>query len=147
MTDTVTCPADGCDYTGLKQSVLGHYSGTKDGKHPGGWHKAQDLLEGTPASDSETKPTETSTEPTDTTSGENPTFGNADPVNEPEPARDTTERETDTSDSDPSCLKCESELYDFRQYSNGEYAIVNGHEVFIRGDYQCSNCGKWWFDE
>jgi len=141
MTETITCPANGCDYSGLKQSVLGHYSGTKDGSHPGGWHKAQDLLEGTPASDSET---ETATETRETTSGDNPTFGTSDPVNEPEPDTNTSESGTD---SDPSCRDCGSELYDFRQFTAGEYHAVNGTQVFVRGDYQCANCGKWWVDE
>lgn len=40
------CPADGCDYTGVVQSVAAHYSGKRDDAHSGGYHDAKALLEG-----------------------------------------------------------------------------------------------------
>ena len=72
------------------------------------------------------------------TDGSNPTFGNADPtadVSEPDPS------------SDPTCRECDGELFDFRQYDSGEYHEINGHQVFVRGDFQCSECAKWWVQE
>jgi len=45
MTQAVTCPADGCEYSGAKSSVLGHYSGTRDDAHAGGYRKAKEIVE------------------------------------------------------------------------------------------------------
>jgi len=49
MTETATevyeCPADGCDYDGLKRSVASHYSGKKDDTHSGGYEHAKTLLD------------------------------------------------------------------------------------------------------
>jgi len=46
MAETYECPADGCEYTGLKDSVLGHYSGKQDDSHNGGYAYARQQLEG-----------------------------------------------------------------------------------------------------
>jgi len=70
MSETITCPAKGCDYNGLKKSVLGHYSGKQDDAHAGGYEKAKQLLNG------DTEATETSTETSDSSGGSNPTMGN-----------------------------------------------------------------------
>ena len=40
----VECPADGCDYTGPEQSVIGHYSGSRDDAHQGGYGYAQAII-------------------------------------------------------------------------------------------------------
>lgn len=41
-----TCPVDGCEYSGVKQSVAAHYSGKKpDTGHDGGYEKANQLLQ------------------------------------------------------------------------------------------------------
>jgi len=45
MTQAVTCPADGCEYSGAKSSVLGHYSGMQDANHQGGYRKAKEIVE------------------------------------------------------------------------------------------------------
>lgn len=34
------CPVDGCDYTGSKEAVKGHWGGKQDGDHTGAWHEA-----------------------------------------------------------------------------------------------------------
>jgi len=38
------CPADGCDYSGHREKVLGHYSGKQDEAHSGGYHDAKQML-------------------------------------------------------------------------------------------------------
>lgn len=108
--EIVTCPADDCDYTGPKSSVLGHYSGKTDGLHPGGYGKAKALLEDTgvqqqseqdsspdvgetsdmvdeqaqnPAQDYGKKREQKQLSHSD---GDNPTMGGAEAVNEPDPA-------------------------------------------------------------
>jgi len=60
MPETYTCPVDGCEYSGLKDSVLGHYSGKQDDAHSGGYADAKHALSdggasggGTESTDSE----------------------------------------------------------------------------------------------
>lgn len=74
MTETLTCPADGCDYSGVQSSVLGHYSGKQDESHSGGYQHAKTLLNGDSGS---TESTDTSSRESNT--GGNPVFGSADP--------------------------------------------------------------------
>lgn len=69
--------------------------------------------------------------------GDNPTMGSADPT------IDVSEPDTD----EPVCKDCGGELYDFRQFGSGEYHMLNGQNVFVRGDFQCSECAKWWVDQ
>jgi len=73
MTEKVTCPADGCDYSGVQTSVLGHYSGRQDDAHSGGYQHAKTLL-----ADGETSTNTAETDSSDGGSG-NPVFGSADP--------------------------------------------------------------------
>lgn len=49
--ETVVCPADGCEYEGLRNSVAAHFSGTKDTAHKGGYERAKTLMESTAAAD------------------------------------------------------------------------------------------------
>jgi hypothetical protein len=65
MTETYTCPADGCEYSGPRSSVLGHYSGKQDDAHAGGYERARVLLD-------DDSGTETPSQTTQTTSGSNP---------------------------------------------------------------------------
>jgi hypothetical protein len=168
MTGTVECPVEGCDYSGPQKSVLGHYSGKSDGLHPGGYQKAKTLLGDTqssePQSEPDPEPEPESTEP-DHSSGTqpreqgsepNPTFGGAEPVREPEPEQSTSQqpqRQQQSQSSmqeagnDPVCPSCGGELFDFRQFTTGQYHKVNGESVYVRGDFQCSSCRKWWVDE
>lgn len=44
MSQMHECPADGCEYTGVKSSVLGHYSGKQDEAHSGGYADAKRAL-------------------------------------------------------------------------------------------------------
>jgi hypothetical protein len=77
--------------------------------------------------------TEDTTDP-----AENPTFGSADPE------ADITEP---SESDDIKCLECGGELFDFREFAAGEYHAINGQNVYVRGDFQCSDCGRWWVDE
>jgi len=45
MSDTYSCPAEGCDYGPLPlQSVCGHYGGKTDGAHAGGYEVCRRML-------------------------------------------------------------------------------------------------------
>ena len=151
----VNCPVEGCDYSGVKKSVLGHYSGKSDGLHPGGYQKAKDLLSSEPQSDTEPEPEpqhpsrEPQSKPLSGATG-NPTFGSAEPQPEPEPEPKPSEQSTqptEKKEGEKVCPECSGPLYDFRQYETGAYHMVNGHQVYVRGDFQCSSCAKWWVDE
>jgi DNA-directed RNA polymerase subunit RPC12/RpoP len=151
MSKLVSCPVDGCDYTGPHKSVLGHYSGKSDGLHPGGYQKAKSVLEtdSEPSSEPESDP-ETQPEPESTTDrvAENPTFGSADPRPEPEPDPEPSEQSQDDSpEGEYVCLSCGGEVYDFTSHDSGKMYEINGHSIMVAGDYQCSQCGEWFIDE
>lgn len=77
MTETYTCPADGCEYSGLKDSVLGHYSGKQDDAHSGGYADAKRALnkaDGGASADGQESTDSTSTQGGATT----PSFPSAD---------------------------------------------------------------------
>ena len=157
--EMVSCPVEGCDYSGPRKSVLGHYSGKSDGLHPGGYQKAKDLLSSKPetTAEPEPEPQQPNTEPQSKPQSEatdNPTFGSAEPSPEPQPASQPSQQpqqqqtqQQETQQGEYVCLDCGSAVYDFRAYQTGQYHMVNGHQVFVRGDYQCSECGKWWVEE
>jgi hypothetical protein len=140
--ETYTCPADDCDYTGLWRSVLAHYSGRQDSEHEGGYNRARQFLEEQGADPDTDTGSNTGPDTEDRT--ENPTFGSGDPG--------LSGSHTDTStadepaDDDPTCPTCGGELFDFTNYTSGEYHKVNGYTVLVQGDYQCSDCTKWWVD-
>jgi hypothetical protein len=112
--ETVTCPADGCDYEGFRSSVLGHYSGRQDDAHAGGYQKAKTLLDG---GDTATETTETD-DSADTSSS--PVMGDADP------------QETAQSDTNGVELPCGHEAYDPAEAPEPPFAV------------SCSECGKAW---
>lgn len=153
------CPVDGCSYEGPKGSVQAHYSSKKDGLHPGGINKITELLsdseQAEPEADTQTDTTEPEKQAESTpesTAGNNPTFGTADPVQEPEPDSQPSEQPSEQTDEQPDpdeyvCLDCGGELVDFRQHERGSYAEVSNGNILVRGEWLCSDCGKWWFDE
>lgn len=49
----VTCPVDGCTYSGLPDSVAGHYGGSQDNAHSGNFSDCMSLLDTEPPVDSE----------------------------------------------------------------------------------------------
>jgi hypothetical protein len=91
------------------------------------------------ADGSETRP-----ETDETQSDENPLFGSD--GSEPETQTDASENESDSSD-ELVCPECGGEIVDFTQYTAGQYHTVNGQNVFVRGDYVCSECRGWFVDE
>jgi DNA-directed RNA polymerase subunit RPC12/RpoP len=150
MSKIVSCPVDGCDYSGPHKSVLGHYSGKSDGLHPGGYQKAKSLLEtdSEPASEPDEPESDPKPEATADRVAENPTFGSADPRPEPEPQSEPSEQPQDDSpEGEYVCLSCGGEVYDFTSYDSGKMYEINGHSIMVAGDYQCSQCGEWFIDE
>lgn len=135
------CPADGCDYSGLKTSVASHYQAITDGKHPGSRSDCLQIFE-----DSEsTNAGESVDESTNTAQSENPTFGSADPVQEPEP--EPGSGDCGSQPEEYVCLACGGEVYDFSGYQSGKMHDINGHSIMVAGDYQCAECGEWFIDE
>lgn len=81
MTDTYTCPVEGCEYSGVLNSVASHYSGKKpDTAHEGGFEKARLLLEeqGPDGTVEDSEPTEQGSEAAESDGssdgGDNPTM-------------------------------------------------------------------------
>jgi len=91
MTDTVICPAEGCDYTGVENSVCAHYSGTRDDAHKGGYDRAKAKLEQRDESETQTQ------------DSDSPVFGSVDPDADTDPEPD---------ESDQVELPCSCESYD-----------------------------------
>lgn len=145
--DIVECPADGCDYSGFRSSVLGHYSGKQDEAHRGGYQKAKELVdstEGTPPEPSQSRErnergTQASASDPKPAGGDNPVMGNETPPNR--------QKRTKNSHDEPTCPRCGGEVVDFTQFTTGEYHEVNGNNVYVRGDYVCSDCHRWFIDE
>lgn len=123
MTETVTCPADGCDYSGVPKSVLGHYSGKRDGAHEGGYERGRQRLGLDDDGDSRE---EVSRSPEDGGGGSggggggggNPTFGDADP----DSGSDDTEHD----------LPCGHESFDETEAPEPPFRV------------ECSQCGDDW---
>jgi hypothetical protein len=120
--ETVTCPADGCDYDGFRSRVLGHYSGSQDDAHSGGYQVAKDRLneqdDSTYGSASEAS--ETDTDASQSNPGGSPVMGDADPDAAAEPASKDVE------------LPCGHESYDPGEAPDPPFAV------------SCSECGKAW---
>ena len=85
MTEIVTCPADGCDYEGVRSSVLAHYSGKRDPAHDGGYNRARTLI-GVDGSNKEPEPEpEPAAEPEPATADGGDLSFPENPDREPEP--------------------------------------------------------------
>jgi hypothetical protein len=115
--ETVTCPADGCDYDGFRSSVLGHYSGRQDDAHAGGYQKAKTMLDG---EDTATETAETTEDTPQSDTSSSPVMGNADPDATTEPDTEHVE------------LPCGHESYDPGEAPDPPFAV------------SCSECGKAW---
>jgi len=131
------CPADGCNYTGMKRSVAAHYSGSQDDAHSGGYERAMILLEDT---ETDTDGAQTDSETTETDGGDDPLFGSGGSQTDREPDRNNDPDELQ-------CPECGGEVVDFTAYESGQYHEVNGQNVFVRGDYVCSSCHGWFVNE
>lgn len=115
--ETVTCPAEGCDYDGFKSSVLGHYSGRQDDAHAGGYQKAKTLLD---SGDTTQETTETAETDDSTDTSDSPVMGDADPDATTEPDTEGVE------------LPCGHESYNASEAPDPPFAV------------SCSECGNAW---
>lgn len=140
--DPIVCPAEGCDYSGLPSSVLAHYSGKQDDVHAGGYLKAQQRIAGAePAGGSDAEPEagpEAGSKP-----DENPIMGDADPDG-PQNGGEPVEAGGGTPDG---CPDCGAELVDYRSYATGQVHEIGESSHYVRGDFLCSGCSRWWVDE
>lgn len=116
MTDSITCPADGCDYSGPKSSVLGHYSGKQDEAHRGGYEHAKTLL-----NDGTSQPAETPSVTTQSTGGDNPVHDH--------PPRESGQQGGENVD----CPHCADSLGVTEEQAR--QLIDDGHDT-------CGNCGR-----
>lgn len=126
------CPADGCEYSGVVQSVAAHYSGKRDDAHSGGYHDAKAQIDSSAGSQ-----TETSIDPDPEPDGgsddldfpENPDASDPDP--EPEPSRSR-------------CSECGSS-----NYASADLALQKIPNLSDRAkralkahEYHCHDCGE-----
>ena len=127
------CPADGCDYTGVVQSVAAHYSGKRDDAHSGGYHDAKAQLD--EAIDrnggSQTEDPEPDGGSSELDFPENPDASDPDPEPEPEPSRSR-------------CPECGSSNYAstdlaLEKIPNLSDRARNALETHA---YHCHNCGE-----
>lgn len=157
------CPVEDCSYTApTEASIGGHYQAMKDGKHPGGRQKALELLQGGASAsegNAQVEAQEPREEPSEAVSGgrgSDPTMGSAEPQRQPQPQAQSRQHgqqqgqrqaqpgRLEEGVDEPTCQRCGGELYDFRQFESGRYHRVNGQQVYVAGDFQCSSCAKWW---
>lgn len=133
------CPADGCDYEGVRESVLGHYSGKPDERHDGGYHDAKQQL-----ADSQ----ETQTPDPDDASEPNPADGDE---NGNEPHRTTPNSDPVLGDDPPdvstptsTCPDCGShDHFDPKQILRGDYQLDDDEQTLLREhDHVCADCGE-----
>lgn len=136
--NTVTCPANGCDYEGLHGSVCAHYSGKKDDSHNGGYEKAKGLIERQDDRDT-----------ADRSAQRQETAGNVSAANFPGDRDDTGDSgqgesgDLDTGLSCPGCGESE-ELYEadavLRDVPDRE--LDGEYEALLRdSDAVCGSCG------
>jgi len=135
MSHMVDCPADGCDYSGPKSSVLGHYSGKRDDAHTGGYLEAKEMIDGG------AMVTE-SGEDTSQTDSEGST------LNIPGSDKDTSQADTGDN-SDPECPSCGSGPESDPVYDSGYYIQEAGDRLpaetlaaIGQHEYVCTDCWK-----
>lgn len=131
----VKCPAPGCDYSGSKQAVKGHWGGKQDEDHAGKWHEAheayQEAREQTADDEQEDPsdgPEEAQAEPQaragastgDAGNGSNPAFDG--------PSPDTS----NSGSSDNVDLPCGHESYDPSETPDPPFKVT------------CEECGTSW---
>jgi rubredoxin len=62
-------------------------------------------------------------------------------------AHEEIEAQQSSSSEDVDCPECGAELYDFSDLEIGKQYEINGVDVVVKGDYQCSQCGVWFTDD
>jgi len=123
MTEPFSCPADGCEYSGPRTSVLGHYSGKQDDAHAGGYERARILLDDTETDEADTETTQTPSQTTETTSSNNP-------FHDHPPAEETTSGQSGGGNVD--CPHCGHSLGVTE--AQAKQLIEEGHDT-------CGSCG------
>ena len=139
MTEIVTCPADGCDYEGVRSSVLAHYSGKRDPAHDGGYNRARTLI-GADGSNKEPEPEpEPAAEPEPATADGGDLSFPVNPDREPEPKPDPEPT------AEPECPGCgatavveTSETLDVL----GDRLKKRHVRALRRHDLHCTACGE-----
>ena len=133
MSHMVDCPADGCDYSGPKSSVLGHYSGKRDDAHTGGYLEAKEMIDGG----------EMVTESGEDTSQAD---SSGSTLNIPQPDETTTETD---SDPDPECPGCGRGPDSEAVFESDSYLRAAGDRLpgetaaaISKHDYVCTGCWK-----
>jgi len=135
MTETVECPANGCDFTGLPSAVAGHYGGKRDDAHAGGYQTALDMLDGGESSESDGLDDGPSTgaggsKPARAGSGgDNPAMSS--PTDTEAAASATVS--TDGGASEPTCPEC----------GGSRYFDASGHTEYDFGCADCSDGSGW----
>jgi hypothetical protein len=137
----VECPADGCDYTGVPQSVAGHAQGSK-GNHRG--MKYTDIIErfsGDGDNDEQAEPEPQSTpEPSEPDTEQSTAGSGVNPVHEtPDVESDSQAGSTGTQDTVTTCPDCDGELIDYRSHDTDPEGGFRTPD-----DYYCSECGQGW---
>ena len=122
---TVTCPADGCEYSGVPKSVAAHYSGSQNDVHKGGYQVAIQKLEAMDSS-TDTTDTESDTGSVSQSSGSGDGLGIPSTESAQEPSQEP-ETETDMHD-----LPCGHESFDLADAPEPPFAV------------SCDTCGKSW---
>jgi len=147
MVDLVTCPAEGCDEEGVKSSIAGHYSGSQDDRHSGGYERALFLIDSD--STAATESTESPGAETDAAEDVDPTAdtdqasaSGAGGLGIPSPS--STDGESDdsetTQDEPESCPDCGGDL---RVLPEGTaFRLEDGRQgVTDSDDAACVDCG------
>ena len=123
-----TCPADGCDYSGVQQSVAAHYSGKRDDAHSGGYHDAKAMM------DSDSGSQDTDPEPD----------GGNNELDFPENPNATDDPEPETEPSRSRCPECGS-----GNFASSDLTLQNipglserAKRALQEHEYHCHDCGE-----
>lgn len=156
----VECPVDDCDYSGLPESVAGHYSGKRDKAHQGTFpnilkelKRRQAVKESgdgsgdeggsnPPAEDAEMTPSKAAA--TATTDGG---ASNASAVEFPENP-DADDDDVDDVEDEPTCPDCGSNYYALVE-DHADELRANGDEWVMDDGYThiCAECTEVYRDE
>ena len=123
MTDEITCPAEGCDYSNVAESVAGHAQAKRDAPHKGiSYRNVMDEHSGN-GSESRQSSTSGSSPSSTSTNGDNPTVGSGDSGGG---------TQADTGGSDAVELPCGHESFDPAEAPDTPFVIG------------CETCGETW---
>lgn len=136
------CPAEGCEYSGVVQSVAAHYSGKRDDVHSGGYHDAKALLEGSYDPTQEDMPGEF--DPGGSQTEDPEPDGGSSELDFPENPDATDDPEPETEPSRSRCPECGS-----GNYASTELTLQNisglsekAKRALESHEYHCHDCGE-----